>query len=871
KRTKSFTGCYTCRRRKIACDLQRPSCKKCQKSGFVCEGYEVKLRWSQPILFDIYGYQLRSRPNQETEYCQRRSIDFVKYPKSQQYELYDEMDTHLSKLHNQHIPKLSDTPRMLGPFGVFRGSKDRRSAMKRKNKQNVEPIKEIKDKREPKKLDSTISSGNEWLSIELIDAALLTASALNGDTHFLDMFRPDPLYPINGSGSNLGITQGGTISNDNDAFAYGNLGNNNNNKSQFWGGQYSQNQQQQQQQQPSMNRSKTSQQPLQRIDPPIPAHLDNTTGQSPSIPLDSESDTSKFSRTDKEISNNTINIHAGNGARMPKTIMEIKETTPLPRSLAIDKFGIPITSLQVHPTTRYLLNYYIEDVADMMTVIPLPKNPWKFIYFPRAIMAVGELASLGKTSNAKNCLLNALLAVSAFNLQSKFTRGSDEMKYYVDLGIQLRQQATNFLNKCLEEDILQQKYKDVLVAVLSMVTIDVVWGTMSACKIHLDHCEKIIEKKMKVKKKLSNKAVILHRIFSSLKLLQDSTSLENISEEDIFLNENNYRHFIIGSVASSPAANFSTPASISGAANPTSALNSPSVTKGVYNEKITDNGKVRIEYIVNSEEINPADRTVQGSSVANNGIPSFIDITRTSFKPSKNKMEDKIVSSDAIYGLPNSLILMFSEIVHLVRFKKHHDDHNMTLPNFYDELSNQLEFKLLGWRLEWNLTLDDDAGSTPGSTSTPSAAANSNSNTKKQNFISARYEGIYHHVMSFYHALIIYFYRFVEDVNPMYLQERVEKVLHHLNEIQNIVENNKDTSYIIPLFWQGFIAGSEAMTLFLQNGFNLWGQHIAQTGIGTYWNARQIMLEIWRRKNHNAKRSSWVDVLHDWKTNVMLT
>lgn len=125
--------------------------------------------------------------------------------------------------------------------------------------------------------------------------------------------------------------------------------------------------------------------------------------------------------------------------------------------------------------------------------------------------------------------------------------------------------------------------------------------------------------------------------------------------------------------------------------------------------------------------------------------------------------------------------------------------------------------------------------------------------------------------MSFYYGLIIYFYRFVEDMNPMYLQDKVEKVLRHLNAIQEILQKHPETSYIIPLFWQGFMAGSEAMTVYLQNGFNLWGQHIAQTGIGTYWNARQIMMEIWRRKNHNVKNNTWVDVLRDWKTNVMLT
>lgn len=606
---------------------------------------------------------------------------------------------------------------------------------------------------------------------------------------------------------------------------------------------------------------------------------------------------------------NEINIHASSGIKMPKTIMEILETTPLPKSLAIDKFGIPTTSLNVHPMARYLLNYYIEDVADIMTVIPLAKNPWKFIYFPRALMAVGELASLGRTSNARNGLLNALLAVSAFNLQSKFVRGSDEMKYYVDLGIQLRRQANEFVNRCMEEDILSQKYKDVLVAVLSMVTIDVVWGTMSSCKIHLDHCEKIIEKKMLHKKKLSSKAIILHRIFSSLKLIQDSTSLENIQKSEIFLNEKNYKNFLTGSKPtkeqldelnkdnfrgifrgsriksnrnnaavdsgltpndngdeSSYTNGLSTRASSNRPElENTSGLSPGSLNlsrqrngkRGKYNEKITDNGKVRIEFIVNNEESSLNNDQFDASS----DIPAFVDITRTSFKPSKNKLEDKVVSSDAIYGLPNSLILMFGEIVPLTRFKKYHEDHSIPLPSFFDELATQLEFKLLTWKLEWTLIVEDENGS----------SIEGSIDEDKRTFISPRHEGIYHHVMSFYHALIIYFYRFIEDVNPMYLLERIEKVLHHLNKIQDILENNKETSYIIPLFWQGFIAGSEAMTLYLQNGFNKWGQDIAQTGIGTYWNARQIMLEIWRRKNYNVKNNSWVDVLRDWKTNVMLT
>lgn len=1167
RRSKSFSGCYTCRRRKIACDLGKPSCLKCKKSGFVCEGYDVKLRWIQSIQFDKYGYQLPSKPNQETEYCQRRSIEYVKYPEHQTYRLYDEMDADLGYLHNMPIQSKSDPTIIKGHFGVFRGTKLIPKKRKRKanasglltnnhntsistststnntyNKSQSNSIKRRKiDSRNtssantptantpltpssyyhscnhngehhengfnnnnnnnnkinfrtlkdqsfmypqnvsnsivqiPNYLDSSNKQapiGNEWLSTELLDAALLTASALNGDTHFLDMFDLENQNLVNTGGGTIGNnnhnhnndsnsnsqsfnTNNGTANMENDnntnstpdnlrttnsnhmlnknmgsifnikassiehtnstkmgsPMKNSKLESNANTFSNNLGTQKSQNRQSNDitqdhvpnemlhmlfQGRNSVDELGTYKvhkvndcghatfQPSSSVVPQnhqekrtahsediysvLSMDKDQAQGITPSSIEHSASSSSpnienhnpgivpttnlnnKFKQVNQPIVDNKIKIHASNGVKMPKNIMEILENTPLPKSLAIDKFGIPTTSLNVHPMARYLLNYYIEDVADMMTVIPLAKNPWKFIYFPRAIMAIGELASLGRTSNARNGLLNALLAVSAFNLQSKFVRGSDEMKYYVDLGIQLRRQANEFVGKCMQEDILNQKYKDVLVAVLSMVTIDVVWGTMSSCKIHLDHCEKIIEKKMQHKKKLSSKAIILHRIFSSLKLIQDSTSLENIQKNEIFLNENNYMNFLTGSKPtieqldelnsgqfrgifrsfktnklgktgshyreqyidkansvsnlnkfeySKYDSQLSSKQNTTSLTTPGSGIGSTASNnkRGKYNEKITDNGKVRIEFIVNNDDDNVVGGGVDGvdgdveedhgssngkvnaakkfdndekfhesaksSNVGNesSNIPAFVDITRNSFQPSKNKLDDKVVSSDAIYGLPNSLILMFSEIVPLTRFKKYHDDHNLPIPDFFEELSQQLEFKLLTWKLEWTLVVEDDENT----------SVTENADEEQMRFISPRHEGIYHHVMSFYHALVIYFYRFIEDINPMYLLERIEKVLHHLNKIQEILENNKETSYIIPLFWQGFIAGSEAMTLYLQNGFNKWGQDIAQTGIGTYWNARQIMLEIWRRKNHNVKSNSWVDVLRDWKTNVMLT
>ncbi|KAJ5513711.1 hypothetical protein N7463_003263 [Penicillium fimorum] len=46
-RTKTFTGCWTCRDRRVKCDEERPHCRRCQQNGWICKGYDLRLGWSQ--------------------------------------------------------------------------------------------------------------------------------------------------------------------------------------------------------------------------------------------------------------------------------------------------------------------------------------------------------------------------------------------------------------------------------------------------------------------------------------------------------------------------------------------------------------------------------------------------------------------------------------------------------------------------------------------------------------------------------------------------------------------------------------------------------------------------------------------------------
>ncbi|KAL4746299.1 hypothetical protein BDW72DRAFT_207483 [Aspergillus terricola var. indicus] len=45
-RSLSYTGCWTCRKRRIKCDETPVACKACQRAGLDCAGYDVRLIWN---------------------------------------------------------------------------------------------------------------------------------------------------------------------------------------------------------------------------------------------------------------------------------------------------------------------------------------------------------------------------------------------------------------------------------------------------------------------------------------------------------------------------------------------------------------------------------------------------------------------------------------------------------------------------------------------------------------------------------------------------------------------------------------------------------------------------------------------------------
>lgn len=844
RRAKTFTGCWTCRSRKVKCDLGRPSCKRCERSGFECGGYDIKLRWSKPIKFDRYGVQLPPSPNSpdsgsDEPQFQRRNIAFVRY--QDEYEFYEDMDDELSALHSPPLENIAgDKTWIINKFGVFRGTEKvkKKYVPRKKRKRNVSynrggsassklsSTTSVKSKGSSSISNSTPTdlfdfdfssmnfTGHEWISNELRDDALLSASAVQGI--------PTNTFTFPAGGNH---TESSTTADFNDA----------NNASGQHHGQHQHGNQQ-------SNIQGTANGGFANIDPVaevsqvyrLLSHRNedkdkDVQEQQRQRQQQQKHDTHQTiaSQEDEFPSlvplNNLISIHAPGGeSRMPESVLEIvPSVVPDPSifNLQGDKnilLRLPTTGLHVHGLARFLLNYYLQNVADLMTVVALPTNPWKTIYFPRALKALGDLAGIGYTSNSRNSLLNALLAVSCFNLQSKFPKNTPQMRFYLYLGIEFRSQASNFLKKCLNSSAHQERYKDILTAILSMNSIDVVWGTMADCQYHLTICEDFVEERMKTRPKISEKAKALHRIFSFLKLIQDSTALDKVREGEIVIKDDE---------------------DLTGEQLQESQTDQDlNIADGEFKESLNQkDGKIRIEFVK------------QPQSSSSGSTPIFTNITsETYYYPKMSTTTQDILSTDALYGLPNSLILCFSDCVRLVRHREYYKMNKLPAPRKYAKLCTEFEKRLLNWKSEWDFY-----------------------KPHTREFVNDTIEGVYHHTMSFYYSLIIYYFTMARDLNNQLLQSYVEKVLSHLNQLSDLIDHKNVK--IVPLIWQGFIAGCSSVDSNLQLSFKKWAAKLASSGMGSYWGARQIMFEVWRRRMNGEENDNWCSVYKDWEMNLMLS
>ncbi|KAL3457282.1 fungal-specific transcription factor domain-containing protein [Aspergillus heterothallicus] len=166
----------------------------------------------------------------------------------------------------------------------------------------------------------------------------------------------------------------------------------------------------------------------------------------------------------------------------------VRRSSPLPLDTAVI-LGHGL-SIYVDPAMAELMHNYIHVVADLLQPAHHTHNPYRSLYVPKAIEAASGnlfLGAGGIPSQAGTALFHALLAVSAFHLH----RHQPDQERYGRQGRMHRIKAIEGLQWSLAEPDNGKDYHTTMSAMLSMVSIDLMEGSMSDFWIHLDGCDKL--------------------------------------------------------------------------------------------------------------------------------------------------------------------------------------------------------------------------------------------------------------------------------------------------------------------------------------------------------------------------------------------
>lgn len=206
---------------------------------------------------------------------------------------------------------------------------------------------------------------------------------------------------------------------------------------------------------------------------------------------------------------------------------------------------VPFRPSFITSQVRHLLDHYRQHVMCIYTMSDNENTPWHNIHIPRVFQGCTEMEVVGKSSPARSALLHAILSVSAYNLQNRHLLESrtDHARNWEEIGLSHRAQALNALRASASDPSpswTSSQYKELLAAMLSMVTVDVcfvpkekflnhllmfqvVSGDTETCKIHLDGCESLIRARRRTGAvDTSAKIKALHRIFLYLRIIQEA-------------------------------------------------------------------------------------------------------------------------------------------------------------------------------------------------------------------------------------------------------------------------------------------------------------------------------------------------------------
>ncbi|CAG9983154.1 unnamed protein product [Clonostachys byssicola] len=144
------------------------------------------------------------------------------------------------------------------------------------------------------------------------------------------------------------------------------------------------------------------------------------------------------------------------------------------------------SSLSGDPEIDMLLHHYIINLADLLQAVHHPQNPYRQLYAPAALESVSGTAlstpaSFSPKSIINTAIYHSILAASAFHMW----QSNPLQRAFHHVASQHRQKALFFLQTALDTMRPGAEYRLLLIAMLSLVTVDVMSGAEADFTVHL--------------------------------------------------------------------------------------------------------------------------------------------------------------------------------------------------------------------------------------------------------------------------------------------------------------------------------------------------------------------------------------------------
>ncbi|KAK1144459.1 hypothetical protein N8T08_005331 [Aspergillus melleus] len=181
--------------------------------------------------------------------------------------------------------------------------------------------------------------------------------------------------------------------------------------------------------------------------------------------------------------------------------------------------------------------------ARIMAFPLIEKPPWKLLNVPSALVTYTDLTFMGSQSisHARQANLYCLLACSAMHLSLNPSFGIvGSAEHWKQLTDRTYHMAKDHMQRSLKEETSEPKkakYKDQLMAICALTEFAVLSGQQQDARCYMVDAERLLRLRGLPKRKISQKARLLHHVYTWLRIVGESTQPDSGGESDLRLDD----------------------------------------------------------------------------------------------------------------------------------------------------------------------------------------------------------------------------------------------------------------------------------------------------------------------------------------------